>query len=90
MLFFILLAWTLSPGITHPDVSYPSLWHYTVLADPRPEQLEKGVVIPFGPVAFSPQWVHIECGIRNWLGDLALTLYTRNGEGPLCPLLVDP
>ena len=55
MFIFILLAWTLPWSITHPGGLVPSLQHYTVLADPRPEQLGKGIVIPFGPVAFSPQ-----------------------------------
>ena len=86
-----------TPGLDHyPGISptqgvlYLSLQHYTSSADPRPGQLGEGTVIPFRPVAFSPHWVHIECGIRNQLGDLALTLHTRNGGGPLCPLLVDP
>ena len=90
MLLFILLAWTCSPGITHSGVLYLSSQHYTILAYPRLGQLGEGTVISFRPVAFSPQWVHIECGIRNQLGDLALTLHTRNGGGPLYPLLVDP
>ena len=78
------------PGISPTQrVSYLSLWHYTSLADPRPGQLEEGTVIPFGPVAFSPQWVRIECGMGNWLGDLALTLHTRNGGGTICPLLCE-
>ena len=57
---------------------------------PRPGRLGEGAVIPFGPVAFLPQWVYIECGIRNQLGDPALTLHTRNGERPLYPLFGRP
>ena len=55
---------------------------------PRPERLQKGTVILFRPVAFSPVWVCIECGMGNPKYQ-ALMLHTRNGGGTIRPLVFE-
>ena len=78
------------PGIiTHPGSLVLSLQHFTVSAAPGQGGYRRAQSSLFRPVAFSPVWGCVECGIRNQLGDPALTLHTRNGGGTICPLLCE-
>ena len=75
--------------ITHPGGLVPSSQHFTISATPGQGSCGRVQSSLFRPVAFSPMWVHIECGMGNPLGDQALTLHTRNGGGTICPLLCE-
>ena len=71
--------------ITHPEGLVPSSRHFTVSAAPGQGGCGRAQSSLFRPVAFSPVWGRIECGMGNLLGDQALTLHTRNGGRSLCP-----
>ena len=78
------------PGIiTHPGGLVPSSWHFTVSATPGQGGCGRAQSSLFRPVAFSPVWGRIECGMGNPLGDQALTLHTRNRGGTICSLVFE-
>ena len=78
------------PGIiTHPGSLVPSSQHFTISAALGQGSCGRAQSSLFRPVAFSPMWVRIKCGMGNLLEDQALTLHTRNGGGTICPLLCE-